>query len=118
MIDLVHLCLLSVHLFGMAAVVGTFFVQMRAQSGFSTGLVLGGAIVQLLSGIAMVGLMYASGTDVDHAKIAVKLGVAVAVLVSAVLGRSAQHRGGRVKTWFHTAGGLATVNVLVATLWH
>ncbi|WP_017587213.1 hypothetical protein [Nocardiopsis ganjiahuensis] len=117
MLDIIRLLLLTAHLFGMAAVVGTFFVQMRHRSGFSTNLVLGGAIVQVATGIALVGARYASDLEVNHVKIAVKIGIGGAVLVAAVLAARAQRGQGRVKPLFHTAGGLATVNVLVAALW-
>ncbi|GAB3721588.1 hypothetical protein [Nocardiopsis nanhaiensis] len=117
MLDIIRLCLLTAHLLGMAAIVGTFFLQMRQRTGFGTGLVLGGAIVQVTTGIALVGTHHAADLEVDYAKIAVKLGIGVAVLVAAVLAARAQSRDGRAKPMFHTAGGLATVNVLIAALW-
>jgi hypothetical protein len=117
MLDVIRLILLAAHILGLAAIVGTFFVQMRAKSGFSTGIVLGGAITQVVTGVALVGIHQASGHEVDNVKIAVKLVIAVAVLVAAILAHVASRRGGRVRPAFHTAGGLAIVNVLVAVLW-
>lgn len=93
MLDVIRLCLLTAHLFGMAAIVGTFFVQMRQQSGFATGLMLGGAIVQVATGIALTATHHASDLEVNYAKIAVKLGIGATVLVTAVLAARAQHRG-------------------------
>jgi hypothetical protein len=110
MLDVIRLILLAAHILGLAAIVGTFFVQMRAKSGFSTGIVLGGAITQVVTGVALVGVHQASGHEVDNVKIAVKL-------VIAILAHVASRRGGRVRPAFHTAGGLAIVNVLVAVLW-
>ncbi|MBN9605413.1 MAG: hypothetical protein J0G30_02240 [Actinomycetales bacterium] len=110
----------ALHMLGLAAIVGSFFVKLRAKSDFPTGLVLAGAITQLVSGLALVGMAYAlgNGDHVNNAKIAVKLIIAVIVLVAAIVAFVVQRRGGRVQPAFHTAGGLAVVNLLVATLWH
>jgi hypothetical protein len=117
MLDIIRLCLLTAHLFGMAAIVGTFFVQMRHKTGFAVGIMLGGAIVQVATGVALVGATHLSDLEVNYVKIAVKICIGVAVLVAAVLAVRAQRGEGKVKPMFHTAGGLATVNVLVAALW-
>lgn len=117
MLDIIRLCLLTAHLFGMAAIVGTFFVQMRHRTGFATGLMLGGAIVQVVTGIALVGTGHMSDLEMNPVKIAVKISIGLTVLVAATLAVRAQRGNGKVKPLFHTAGGLATVNVLVAALW-
>jgi hypothetical protein len=117
MLDVIRLILLAAHILGLAAIVGTFFVQMRAKSGFATGVVLAGAITQVLTGLALVGVHQAADHDVNNVKIAVKLVIAVAVLVAAILAHVAAKRGRPVRPLFHAAGGLAIVNVLVAVLW-
>jgi hypothetical protein len=117
MLDVIRLILLAAHILGLAAIVGAFLVQMRAKSGFATGVVLGGAITQVVTGLALVGVRQASDLGVDNVKIAVKLVIAIAVLVAAILAHVASRRGRTVKPLFHTAGGLAIVNVLVAVLW-
>ncbi|HWH98414.1 MAG TPA: hypothetical protein VNS80_08625 [Pseudolysinimonas sp.] len=116
-LEIIRLVLLAAHILGLAAIVGTFFVQMRATDGFATGVLLGGAITQLVTGLALVGVRQASDLDVNYIKIAVKLAIAVIVLVAAIVAHVQQRRGGKVKPAFHTAGGLAIVNVLVAVLW-
>lgn len=116
-LDIVRHAILAVHFLGLAAIVGAFFVQMRAKDGFATGVVLTGAITQLITGLALVGVSQAGGRDVDNVKIAVKLGIAVVVLVAAIIAHVQRRRGGKVRPAFHTAGGLAVVNVLVAVLW-
>lgn len=115
--EIVRLILLALHLLGLAAIIGVFLVQMRAASGFRTDLLLGGAITQVVTGLALVGVREASDLGVDHIKIAVKLAIAVVVLVAAIIAHRQQRKGGKVKPAFHTAGGLAVVNVLVAVLW-
>lgn len=116
-LEIVRLVLLSAHVLGLAAIVGAFFVKMRANDGFPTGVVLAGAITQVVTGLALVGVREATDLGVNNVKIAVKLGVAVAVLVAAIVAHVQRRRGGKVKPAFHTAGGLAVVNVLVAVLW-
>ena len=116
-LEIVRLVLLAVHVLGLAAIVGAFFVQLRAKDGFATGVVLAGAITQLVTGLALVGVRQASDLGVNNIKIAVKLGIAVVVLVAAIVAHVQSRRGGKVKPAFHAAGGLAVVNVLVAVLW-
>jgi hypothetical protein len=115
--DILHSILFAAHMLGLAAVVGSFFVQMRRKSDFVLGPTLIGAIVQVITGVGLVGLAEATGHDVDMIKIAVKLGIAVLVLVAASLAVVTQRKGGRVQPWFHAAGGLAIINVLVAVFW-
>jgi hypothetical protein len=116
-LETVRLVLLAAHILGLAAIVGTFFVQLRAKDGFATGVMLAGAITQVVTGLALVGVRQASDLGVNNIKIAIKLGIAVAVLVAAIVAHVQSRRGGKVKPAFHTAGGLAVVNVLVAVLW-
>lgn len=115
--DILHSILVAAHLLGMAAIVGAFFLQMRRKSDFQLVPVLAGAITQVVTGVALVGLAQATDGDVNNAKVAVKLAIAVVVLVAAIVATVVQKRGGRVQPWFHTAGGLAVVNVLVAVFW-
>ena len=117
MLDVIRLILLAGHILGLAAIVGTFFVQMRAKSGHATGVVLAGAITQVVTGLALVGVREAADLGVDNVKIAVKAVIAVVILVTAILGHLAAKRGRNVRPFFHAAGGLAIVNVLVAVLW-
>lgn len=116
-LDIVRHLLLAVHLLGLAAIVGAFFVQLRATDGFATGVMLAGAITQVVTGLALVGVRQAEDLGVNNVKIAIKLGLAIVVLVAAIIAHVQRRRGGRVKPAFHTAGGLAVVNVLVAVLW-
>lgn len=110
--------LLALHVLGLAAIVGAFLVQMRNKDGFATSVVLAGAITQVITGVALVGVGEGGGIrDYDMIKITVKLTIAVVVLVAAIVASVVAKRGGRVQPWFHTAGGLAIVNVLVAVLW-
>lgn len=117
--------LLVLHFLGLAAVIGAFLVQVRRKGGFQTGWMVVGLIVQLVTGLAMMGIIDAtSGGGADHAKLGVKLVVAAVALVLAFVARARQKRAdaGQAKQkaalpFFHSAGALAIVNVLVAVLW-
>jgi len=109
--------LLVLHILGLALIIGTFAVQLRAKEGFRTELVLTGAITQVVTGVAMVGVGAANGHTPDMVWVTVKLVIALVVLAAAIAAVVVQRRGGRVQPFFHTAGGLAVVNVLVAVLW-
>lgn len=111
-----HLVLV-LHFLGLAAIIGVFLVQMRAKSGFRTDILLAGAITQVVTGLALVALRQMGDLSVDNAKIAVKLIIALVVLVAAVIARINKRKGGKVKPAFHAAGGLAIVNVVIAVLW-
>ncbi|HPM51554.1 MAG TPA: hypothetical protein PK282_04895 [Rhodoglobus sp.] len=115
--EILKLVLVAAHFLGMAAIVGSFFVQMRRKNDFVLTPLLAGAITQVVTGLALVGLAEATGDDLIYAKIAVKLTIAVVVLVAAILAVVTQRKGGRVQPWFHAAGGLAVINVLVAVFW-
>jgi len=117
-LDIIHNIVFAAHMLGLAAVVGVFIVQMRAKDNFRTGLLLGGAITQLVSGILLVGLIEMGDDHVNNAKVAVKLSIAAIVLIAAIVAMVQQRKGKLTQPAFHTAGGLAVVNVLVATLWH
>jgi len=116
-LDIIRLILLVAHVLGLAAIIGAFFVQMRQKDGFATGVVLTGAIVQVVTGAALVGVREAGDMGVNHVKIAVKLAIALIVLVAAILAYVGQRRGKKVQGAFHAAGGMAVINALVAVLW-
>jgi len=121
--DILYSILLALHLLGLAAIIGSFFVQMRRKSDFVLLPTLIGAITQVVTGLALVGVAQAAiagGADfeIDNAKIAVKLVIAVVVLVAAIAAVVVQRKGGRVQPFFHAAGGLAIANLLVAVFWN
>jgi len=108
--------LVALHLIGMAAIVGTFFAQMRAKSGFATTTMLAGAIVQLLTGGALIGLLHAD-PDFNWAKYLTHGVIGIVVLGATIGAAVARSRHARIAPWFHTAGGLALINLLIAVLW-
>ena len=115
--DFVRLLMLALHLVGMAAILGVFAVQLRQNGSYSTGLLVGGAITQLVTGIALVGIAEMGDRDVNYMKIGFKLAIALVVAVAAGMTWWRQRKGENAKPFFHTAGGLAFVNLLVAVFW-
>ncbi len=111
--ELVYDLLVVLHLLGMAVIVGGWLAVVR-EPRWLPGM-WHGALTQLVTGIALVGLAESGAVDhdVDRTKIAVKLVVALVVAGVVAVGRN---RGGPVRL-VHVAGGLAVLNVLVAVLW-
>lgn len=107
----------ALHMLGLAAIIGAFFVQLRRKTDFVVWPLLAGSITQVVTGLALVGMRQAAGKEVDFAWVGVKFAIAFVVLLAAIVAVVMKRRGGRVQPWFHTAGGLAVVNVLVASLW-
>lgn len=134
--------LVAAHLIGASLLIGTFFLQMRAKSGFNFTMLLIGASIQLVSGVALYGL-YISEGEPNHMKLGIKALIAIVVFVAALIGflrhrairseKARLHAGGavgmagvadvevaepRLRTFFHVAGGLALVNLLIAVFWN
>lgn len=106
------------HLLGMAAIVGSWLMVVRAPR-VVPGMVHG-ALLQLVTGLAMVGLReskaYVEDETLDHAKIGVKLLIALVVAVLAWVYRN-RESSPKVARIAHVVGGLAVLNVVIAVLW-
>ncbi len=108
----------AAHLLGMATLVGGWIAIRLGASTIS--MVVWGARLQLITGLLLVGLaeMDAAGDDkLNHVKIGVKLVVAIAVVACAEISNGRAKRGAPAPRLLDAAGGLALLNVLVATLW-
>ena len=109
---------LFLHILGTAALVGGWLVTFRQPTVLRWQHM--GAWVQLVTGVLLVGLleMNDDAGPVNHAKIAVKLLVLIAVVVSAVIGHRKVAAEKPVSTGLaHSVGGLATLNVGIAIFW-
>ena len=116
--DLVYNLLVVLHLLGMAAVVGGWIAVRSGRT--VTAPVVWGARAQIVTGVLLVGIASAIKDDeheVNNAKVAVKLVVALVVAAAAEIGNARSKRGQDAGTLLDVAGGAAVVNVGVAALW-
>jgi hypothetical protein len=115
--SIVYNLLVVLHLIGMASIVGSYLVVVRSPR-FVPGF-LHGALTQLVTGLAMVGLRESKVYDdpdgpINNTKIGVKLLIALVVTVLAWVNRKRNDTSTGV---VHAIGGLALVNVFIAVLW-
>lgn len=112
--DLLRQLLLVVHLLGFAALFGGLIVQAGVSEKVVNGAMRDGVGTAFLAGLALVGVLEAGDSDVNHAKVGVKLliGLVLLVLVMANLRKERIPQG----LW---AGLilLSVANVAVAVLW-
>jgi hypothetical protein len=108
---------LALHILGVVALLGGVLYQiapMRTRTARILPGMMHGAWTMLVTGIALVGLQYPLGNEVNNVKITVKLAVLIAIIVIALVNRKRE----AVATWVLPAiGALTVVNVLLATVW-
>lgn len=111
-----HSLVLFLHFVGTAALLGGWLATFRNPTVLQWQHI--GAWIQLITGIALVGLLEMGDGQVNHIKIAVKLVVLIAVLVAAIIGRRKIAKDQPVSTGLaHAVGGLTLVNVALAVFW-
>ncbi|MGO3146244.1 MAG: hypothetical protein ACTIJ6_01050 [Leucobacter sp.] len=115
--EIVKGILLILHIVGFGAVFGAALAQlMNLKKGTAkvTNGLLHGALLLLVTGLALVGMVYATGGQPDNAKIGVKLLVLIGLFVVILMNRKKEQASGGV---LGLILGLAVVNVSVAVLW-
>ncbi|GAA3734752.1 hypothetical protein HDA32_003899 [Spinactinospora alkalitolerans] len=110
--DIVYSALVFLHMLGLAGIISGWLMQLITGHAKSTKVLLHSSLLQLVTGLLLVGVAEMGDGDVDHVKIAVKLVVALAIAVLGVLNL----RGPNVKL-ATAAGVLAVVNIAVAVFW-
>lgn len=113
---IVYALLAVLHLLGMAALVGGWLVTVRTD--LMNTVMVWGARIQLLTGLLLVMVAELDDAPLDHTKIAVKLVIALIVAGLAEVAASRERRGQESPSLRNAAGGLAILDVLVASLWH
>ncbi|QKJ20963.1 hypothetical protein [Microbacterium hominis] len=115
--EILKYVILGVHIIGVASLLGGALIEMTAKREGGKRVVpavLHGAWTMLVTGILLVGMNYAIDDPVDNAKITVKLGVLVAIIVIALINRKKVP----VATWvLPTISLLTVVNIFLATVW-
>ncbi len=112
--DFLRHLLLVIHLLGMAALFGGAFVQLRDEVKVVNSAMLWGALTQVVSGLLLVGVIEGQNLPDNHAKVGVKLAVA---LVVAVLCWANRTKDKVPDGLFFGILGLTVVNVVVAVFW-
>jgi hypothetical protein len=106
--------LLVLHFIGLAAILGPFLDQLRADTKRITTAMVWGARAQIITGLALVGLAFANDNEPDHVKIAVKLVIALAI---AGVAEAARKKTSDISWAYWTVGILTVVNIAVAVAW-
>jgi hypothetical protein len=106
--------LLVLHFIGLASLLGGFLVQLSAERKVVNHAMLGGAFLQLITGLALDGVLeskkVADETVPGHTFVAVKLIVLVVVLALCWVDRKKESISPAV---YWAIGGLTTLNVFV-----
>ncbi|MCT2138417.1 hypothetical protein [Dietzia cinnamea] len=111
--DIVFNIVLILHFIGLAGIIGGWLATIKAPHVNKA--ILHGAILQVVTGLLLVGLREMDDVDVNHMKIGIKLVIAIAILVVAILGVRKEARAqGTTATLAHVAGALGIVNVAIA----
>lgn len=113
--DVLRDILLILHFIGLAAILGPFLGQLAAKTKTITKTMVWGARAQLLTGLALVAVAYASDHEPDHVKVAVKLLIALAVVG---ICEATNKKSGSIATAWWVVGALTTVNIAVAVVWN
>ncbi|MFM8240479.1 MAG: hypothetical protein ACKOAW_09220 [Actinomycetota bacterium] len=116
--EFVYNALLVLHFIGLAGLLGGFLVQMRTPDKGVNPAMLHGALVQLVTGVLMMGILEAGLLPDETAnvtKLSVKLGVVVVITILAFIGR--RRTPPQVALW-GAIGALTLVNVVIAVFWN
>jgi len=110
-LDAAQLALVFIHLVGMAAIVGGYFAGIRSvPTRLSAGMVHG-TLLQLVSGVLLLGLAEMGTEPVNHAKFGIKIAVTVVLLLISWPRRRDQEIPAST---YHAVGILALTNVAIA----
>ena len=114
--DFLQSFLVFLHILGAAIIVGIWFARIKNPT------VMPGqfhaALLQLVTGLLLVGLAEMDDYDINYAKIAVKLVVALVIAVLAFIGQRKYKKNEPIsKLLANGVGILAVVNIAVATMW-
>ncbi|TDQ52463.1 hypothetical protein [Actinorugispora endophytica] len=110
--DIVYSALVFLHLLAMAGIIAGWLMQQMGGHAKAPKVLLHSSLTQLVVGLLLVGVGEMGDADFDHVKIAVKLVVALAVVVAGVL--NVRRPDSRLAL---AAGVLTVLNVGVAVFW-
>jgi hypothetical protein len=116
-VDTIYKLVLVLHFVGVAMVVGGFLAQMGAKPPLVTHWMRDGALTQLITGFALVGLApnLEGGEPFDNAAVGTKLLITVVVTGLVLFGM--RQDPDEQKPYWAAAGALAIINIVVAVFW-
>jgi len=113
---IVYNIMVFLHIVGAAMIVGIWIGNMKKPTVHPRQ--FDGAALQIITGIVMMGLIPALHMDANYFKLGIKFAIALAVGVLAFMGRRKYKRDEPISNGLaHSVGGLALLNVAIATLW-
>ena len=113
---IVYNIMVFLHIVGAAMIVGIWIGNMKKPTVHPRQ--FDGAALQIITGIVMMGLIPALDMDANYFKLGIKFAVALAVGVLAFIGRRKYKKDEPVSAGLaHAVGGLALLNIGIATLW-
>ncbi|CAN7304923.1 hypothetical protein LJR078_001645 [Arthrobacter sp. LjRoot78] len=113
---IVYHIMVFLHIIGAAMIVGIWIGNMKKPTVHPRQ--FDGAALQIITGIVMMGLIPALDMEANYFKLGIKFAIALAVAVLAFMGRRKYKKDEPIsKGLAHSVGGLALLNVAIATLW-
>jgi len=113
---IVYNIMVFLHIVGAAMIVGIWIGNMKKPTVHPRQ--FDGAALQIITGIVMMGLIPALHMDANYFKLGIKFAIALAVGVLAFMGRRKYKKDEPISSGLaHSVGGLALLNVAIATLW-
>ncbi|TIC84319.1 hypothetical protein [Nocardioides sp. GY 10127] len=113
--EILRHALLVVHILGFAALFGGLFVQLREPTKVVNPAMRDGIGTAFVAGLALVGVLEATDPDhVNHAKIGVKLLVALVILVLVMMN---VRKPSISQGLWGAILGLTLLNICVAVFW-
>ncbi len=109
--------LLVLHIVGFAGILGGVLMQMpKVKEGAAkiNGAIMHSSWLMLVTGLGLVGMLYARDLEPDNMKIGVKTLLLVVILVLALVNKTKERVSAGV---LGAIGGLAVVNVVLAVMW-
>lgn len=111
--DIVFNIVLILHFIGLAGIIGGWLATIKAPHVNKA--ILHGSILQVVTGILLVGVREMQDADVNNMKIGIKLLVAIVILVVAIVGVRKENKApGTTGTLALVAGLLGILNVVIA----
>jgi hypothetical protein len=112
---IVYNIMVFLHIVGAAMIVGIWIGNMKKPTVHPRQ--FDGAALQIITGIVMMGLIPALHMDANYFKLGIKFAIALAVGVLAFMGRRKYKKDEPISNGLaHSVGGLALLNVAIATL--